>query len=200
MYICKVKLDDTLMTNDDFGALTLVLDNLYNKACCAVKVDPLLLDVETYVAASFSFEDGNAHRSDISSNATLAEYLAWRFTHQGASNDCDFRVHNHKTAHMYSAGRVSVTARCKPLLLAYGDARALENPDVQMHPYALSTTDAKRKWNYGKIDYNAVRLFKVVGSKRFTNIWRQVRLCNPNITQITNTQFRHFIETRVRAI
>lgn len=34
--------------------------------------------MQRFLGASFSFECGNAHRPDIASNATLAEFTAWK--------------------------------------------------------------------------------------------------------------------------
>lgn len=70
------KLDDNIASKEELRALRNILSELYSVATKAIK--PTDKAVELYLGASFSFENGNAHRPDIASNATLSEFSAWK--------------------------------------------------------------------------------------------------------------------------
>ena len=68
-----------MATEEEVRALQTVIMDLRNIASSDEATD---IEMQQFLGASFSFENGNAHRPDIPTNATLSEFCAWKSQYQ----------------------------------------------------------------------------------------------------------------------
>ena len=109
---------------------------------------------------------GNAHRSDIATNVTVREFEEW-LVGLAENPDLELKVHKHKTADVYGAGRVDMRSM-KDLFLAYGQARMTSCPEKDEPLF-----------------YNM---------PNFSVSWAKVR---KSVVDVKCSDYRKFVETRV---
>ncbi len=111
---------------------------------------------------------GNAHQSDIATNVTVGEFEDW-CSELSANPQLELKIHKHKTADVYGAGRVDMSSM-KELFLVYGRARIARYPADRDSP----------------LFYNM---------PNFSVSWAKVRKSN---VDVKCSDYRKFVETKVK--
>ena len=197
-YMCffiQERLDDTVAVSiEQLSALQDMMDEMRERATCPSAMDQ---DIAMYLAASFSFEAGNASRPDVSDNLTLSEFLGWReeFLKTGPEDQVPHvRVHSHKTKSLYGSAKISLERETAELLCSFGTkiVESLTEPVVS-HPFTSSQAGKRRT----KFEDVSPKLFQPYFRSGFSSAWAEVRRHNPGIRNLHNTAFRFCVETLV---
>ena len=97
----------------------------------------------------------------------------------------------HKIDYIYGAAWVALSEKAAQLLEHF-IITVVDTGGISAHPYAAESVV--------KVYQDSSPPLFSFPNAGFTSVWRQVRLKNPYLAAVTNTAYRHYIETKVRRI